>query len=126
MSGIQPISFLKPELHPKKWGSETWAINTPLYCLKILDFIAGHEFSDHYHWIKDECWYLLEGELRLDYYDLSNAEKQWRHLYPGDVIHIPPGNPHKLTAIKNSRVLEVSTTHHEEDSYRIGKGSSQL
>lgn len=126
MSSITPISFLVPTFHPKAWGSETWLVNNDRYCAKILDFIKDESFSDHFHWTKEETWYVVDGKLLLEYYDLSNATRLTKELGIGDIIHVPPGNPHKLTALLDSKVLEVSTRHEESDSYRIGKGSSQI
>lgn len=122
---IEPISFPALKTVPKAWGSETWAINTPEYCLKLLRFSAGRAFSTHYHWVKTESWLCQEGQLRLDYFDLATAAPLTRLINPGDVIHIPAGNPHKLTAITDALILEASTTHRDEDSYRIAPGASQ-
>jgi mannose-6-phosphate isomerase len=125
MAQIVPISFLSVEQHPKAWGNEGWVVNNDKYCAKILDFNAGRSFSDHFHWTKEETWYVLKGHLILEYYDLSNATRLTKKLHVGDVVHVPPGNPHKLTAVVDSTILEVSTRHEETDSYRIGKGDSQ-
>lgn len=122
---ISPISFLAPQVHPKAWGSETWIINTRLYCAKLLSFDESKSFSNHYHWQKDECWYVVSGKLVMEYLDLSNATPLTRVLLPGDVVHVPPGNPHKLTALVDSVIYETSTMHDDRDSYRIGKGDSQ-
>lgn len=117
--------MLKAERHPKGWGEETWIINTDTYCGKLLKFNKGALFSDHFHVNKDEAWYVLEGKLELRYYNLANAEKITRIIKKGDVVHVPPNNPHQLHALEASVVIEVSTPHDEADSYRIGKGDSQ-
>ncbi len=119
------IKMLKAERHPKGWGEETWIINTDTYCGKLLKFNKGALFSDHFHVNKDEAWYVLEGKLELRYYNLANAEKITRIIKKGDVVHVPPNNPHQLHALEASVVIEVSTPHDEADSYRIGKGDSQ-
>lgn len=119
---IQPISFSVPELHTKGWGTETWLVNNDDYCAKILRFFKGAKFSYHYHWIKVEHWYLVEGRLLLRYFDLSNADEKTREINPGEVVSVPAGNPHQLIALEDSVVWEVSSTHYEEDSYRIQKG----
>lgn len=123
---IRPIRSLTPEVHPKAWGEEIWYVNNDKYCAKSLKFLAGKEFSDHYHFIKEETWICVSGELILEYYNLTNADKWTKVIKPGDVIHIPPGNPHKLKAITDAVIWEVSSRHFESDSYRIGKGSSQI
>ena len=122
---IEQITFPSGELHQKKWGSEFWVKNFDKYCLKILYFDAGKDFSFHQHFLKEETWYILEGELLMEYYDLTNADLLKKELRAGDIIHIPAGNPHKLTAKTKAIVAEASSKHYEFDSYRIGKGSSQ-
>lgn len=119
------IKFDKIKITPKKWGAEWEIDNNDKYCGKILIFNKGASFSTHMHRLKTETWYLLEGQLSIKYYDLSNADTFEKILNPGDVIKIPSGEPHKLTAILPSRVIEVSTTHYDSDSYRIEKGDSQ-
>lgn len=119
------LRILKAKKYPKGWGEEVWLINTDKYCGKLLKFKKGAKFSDHYHINKDETWYVLEGSLELRYYNLANADRLVKKLKPGDVVHIPPSTPHQLVALEASTIIEVSTTHEEADSYRIGKGDSQ-
>lgn len=119
------IRISKTEAHPKGWGEEIWIINNEKYCGKLLTFNKGAVFSDHYHITKDEAWYVLEGKLELRHYNLANADRIITILNPGDVAHIPPSTPHQLVALEPSTIIEVSTTHDEADSFRIGKGDSQ-
>lgn len=124
------MSELKPELsrakrYPKGWGEEVWIVNNEKYCGKLLKFNEGAEFSMHYHIKKEETWCVLEGQLVLKYYNLATAEEKEMNLIVGDVVHIKPCVPHKLIAIQKSSIMEVSTQHFEEDSYRIQKGDSQ-
>lgn len=49
-------------------------------------------------------------------------------LRPGDTVHIPPGTVHRMTALKDTVVLEASTTELDdvirlEDRY--GRGTVQ-
>ena len=111
--------------YPKGWGKEIWITNNELYCGKILEFNEGAEFSMHYHIKKDETWAVTKGKLLLRYYDLSNAEEKQRTLVVGDTVHLEPCTPHKLLALEESSVFEVSTQHFEDDSYRVRKGDSQ-
>jgi len=124
------MSELKPELsrakrYPKGWGEEVWIVNNEKYCGKLLKFNEGAEFSMHYHIKKEETWCVLEGHLVLKYYNLTTAEEEEMNLIVGDVVHIKPCVPHKLIAVQKSSIMEVSTQHFEEDSYRIQKGDSQ-
>ena len=122
---MKKLEILSAKRHPKGWGEEVWIINTDKYCGKLLKFNKGATFSDHYHIIKDETWYVLEGKLELRYYDLSNADRLVKVLKPGAVVHISPSTPHQLVALEKSVIIEVSTPHDEADSYRIAKGDSQ-
>lgn len=122
---MSKIEFLKAEYHPKGWGSEIWLINNEKYCGKLLKFNPGAVFSDHYHIVKEETWFVMEGEFELRHYDLSNADRLVTKLTPGDVAHIRPSTPHQLVALTAGTIIEISTTHDEADSYRIGKGDSQ-
>ena len=119
------IEKRKAEIHKKGWGQEIWISNNDEYCGKILEFGAGKTFSMHYHLLKREDFYVLEGRLKLEYFDLSNADRKSMELLPGDAIEIKRGVPHKITALEKSRIIEISTTHHESDSYRVEKGDSQ-
>ncbi len=122
---MSKIDIRKAEHHSKGWGEEVWLVNNELYCGKLLKFNAGATFSDHYHKVKTETWYVLEGEFELRHYDLTNADRLVSKLGPGDVAHIPPSTPHQLVALTPATIIEISTTHDEADSYRIGKGDSQ-
>jgi quercetin dioxygenase-like cupin family protein len=121
---IEPV-FSRLESHPKGWGDELWIANNEKYCGKILRFNEGSSFSMHYHILKEETWCVTKGNLKIEFFDLEKAEKRERILGEGDVVHLNPCTPHKLTALEDSSVFEVSTQHFNEDSYRIEKGDSQ-
>lgn len=112
-----------PENHPKGWGKEIWIANTEKYCGKILCFSKDKKCSWHYHKIKDEVFYLLDGKLQITVSEddsIENAEKFI--LEQGEVFHVKTGMRHQMLALEDSRLLEVSTQHFEEDSIRISKG----
>lgn len=122
---IEPITFTAPEVHKKGWGEEVWIANHEKYCGKILKFKKGAEFSMHYHIEKHETWYILKGKIELRGFDLKDATPYETEFGEGSVIVVPPGNPHKIIALEETQILEVSTQHFEFDSYRIQKGNSQ-
>ncbi|MGH7896865.1 MAG: cupin, partial [Candidatus Binatia bacterium] len=51
---------------------------------------------------------LLAGQLRLTTVT-PNGERHERTLGPGDGAHIPPGLRHRMEAIEDCEILEVST-----------------
>ena len=110
---------------PKGWGSELIIENNEVYCGKLLIFKGGHKFSMHYHMIKDETWYVKEGEFLYRWIDTETAEMNETELKVGDVVRQRPGQPHQLEAITDGVIFEVSTQHKDSDSYRVMKGDSQ-
>ena len=79
----------------------------------------------HYHLIKDETWYVNEGEFIYRWIDTETAETKIVALHTGDVVRQRVGQPHQLEALTDGVVFEVSTEHFDEDSYRVWKGDSQ-
>lgn len=107
---------------PKGWGHEIIFVNNELYCGKLLCFKKGAKFSMHYHMIKDETWYVNEGEFIYRWIDTSVGETREQKLKIGDTVRQLPGQPHQLEAITDGVIFEVSTEHFDSDSYRIWKG----
>lgn len=112
---------------PKGWGFEKWIVNNEKYCGKILFFVKNRKCSLHYHKIKDETFYIQSGMIRLRYAncnedgDLQNPITE-AILSKGDVFHIPVLLAHQMIALEDTELLEFSTQHFDEDSYRIVKG----
>ena len=119
------ISLLKPEVHEKGWGKEVWVINFPYYCMKFLHFKKGKRGSMHFHVDKHETWYIQEGKLKVTSINTEDASNTHFILVKGDVIDIPILNPHQVEALEDSIIVEVSTQHFEDDSYRVLPGDSQ-
>ncbi len=107
----------------KLWGSEEWLVNNEIYCAKYLNLCKGYQCSLHYHKIKDETFYILDGEVELEVSVLPDGEGyslETRKLSKGDQIRIAPGTIHRFRSVTpTSKILEVSTTHFDNDSYRI-------
>lgn len=113
----------EPEKHKKGWGYELWLTNNEKYCGKILHFYEGKQCSFHYHKKKHEHFYVLKGNftIKLSWNnDRDNAEELF--LYSGDVIEIPVGLRHQMFALTEGELIEISTEHFEDDSYRVIKG----
>jgi mannose-6-phosphate isomerase-like protein (cupin superfamily) len=125
----QPIVFNAIECKecniPKGWGSEIIFENNELYCGKLLNFKKGAKFSMHYHLIKDETWFVKEGEFIYRYINTNNADVIQINLKEGDTVRQLPGQPHQLEALTDGVIFEVSTQHFDDDSYRVIKGDSQ-
>lgn len=122
---MKPIISV-PEVHKKAWGEELWIHNSEKYCGKILRFHKDGKFSFHFHIKKEETWYITKGQLWFVYIDTETAKMKSCVLGVGQTVHLKPGVPHRLIAIEDSEVFEVSTEHFNSDSYRIEPGDSQL
>ena len=93
----------------KPWGYELLFAHTDAYVGKILHLEVGHRLSLQYHRVKDETLYLIRGLLELE---VEEGERMVRlEMTPGDCRHIPPGAKHRMRAIQNCDIFEVSTPH---------------
>jgi mannose-6-phosphate isomerase len=91
----------------KPWGYELHWAKTDRYVGKILHINAGHALSLQYHNLKDETVYLYSG--RLLYEIEINGQLTKREMKPGDSIHVSPKTVHRMTALDDCDVFEVST-----------------
>ncbi|MFH1515591.1 MAG: cupin domain-containing protein, partial [bacterium] len=97
----------------KPWGKEQIICNNELYCGKFLHLKKGYRSSLHMHKKKDETFYILKGKLLFELNDEENK------MYEGDVVHIKPGDVHRFSGIRDSIIIEFSTHHEDNDSYRL-------
>lgn len=114
---IEQAEFIRS----KPWGQEVvWAFTTQ-YLGKILMIHKGHRLSLQYHEHKEETIRIASGKLLLLLED-DNGRMQEIQMMPGDVQHIRPGRKHRMIALEETEVLEVSTSQIDdvvrlEDSY---------
>jgi len=106
---LQP-EFSRAENHrvDKPWGYELrWAI-TDRYAGKILHVNKGEALSLQYHERKDEFQYVMRGAVDIE---VGGADGllTTRRMHPGDTLHITPGTRHRLTAVEDTDIFEVST-----------------
>lgn len=100
----------------KIWGEELWIVNNELYCSKILKLKKGYRCSYHMHKIKDETFYILEGTVFMRHNDIG-----FYMTNKSDPIRILPGEYHSFAGVTDAKILEISTQHFDEDSYRKDK-----
>lgn len=97
----------------KPWGYELWWAQTDRYVGKILHINAGQSLSLQYHNVKEETLYLQAGELDLQF-GPSAELLETRRMKPGDVQHIPTGMVHRMIAVADTDMFEVSTPEVED------------
>jgi mannose-6-phosphate isomerase-like protein (cupin superfamily) len=102
-----------PRRVEKPWGYELrWAV-TERYLGKILHVNRGEALSLQYHERKDECILIARGEIELELDD-DQGRLQSRRLREGDSVRILPGRRHRMTAIDDTDIFEVSTPEIED------------
>jgi mannose-6-phosphate isomerase-like protein (cupin superfamily) len=110
----------KSKVVKKGWGFEIHLFNNNLYCLKYLAFFKGKKLSLHTHKLKTESWFCSWGHIKCRLID-GEGEDTF-NISPGDKIDVFPGVHHQLIALRNSIIIEVSTTSYPEDSIRLEIG----
>lgn len=92
----------------KPWGYELWWAHTKDYAGKVLHIRAGEALSLQYHREKEETILLWKGRMSFEYFREGEAP-QMRELAAGDALHIFPGLRHRMIALEDCDVFEVST-----------------
>ena len=94
----------------KPWGYELLWATTEVYCGKLLFVRAGEEVSLELHRQKDETIYVHQGRVRFEIGEEEGALAA-DVVGPGAAFHLRPGTVHRLRALEDSLLLEVSTSH---------------
>ena len=107
----------------KPWGHELHWAKTDRYVGKVLHVKAGHALSLQYHNVKDETIFLWTGKL------LFEIGQEGREMLPGESVRITPHTIHRMTAIEDCDIFEVSTPELDdvvrlEDRY--GRSTSRI
>jgi mannose-6-phosphate isomerase len=92
----------------KPWGREIWVAHTDKYALKIIEFKQGARSSLQYHVVKHEHIYVDAGTLQIEWQNEA-GQMELLTLHPGDVVENRPGRKHRVTALEDVRLIEVST-----------------
>jgi mannose-6-phosphate isomerase len=93
----------------KPWGYELLFARTEKYAGKVLFVIKGHRLSLQFHNLKDETIYVQQGKMRLQFggADGRLVEDVLTH---GDSVRIEPNVRHRIEALEDTTLLEVSTS----------------
>jgi mannose-6-phosphate isomerase len=98
-----------PRRVEKPWGWELIWAETDAYAGKLLFVRAGEALSLQYHEVKDEAWLVREGRARVELGAAGDDQLETIEIREGDVLHYPPGTVHRITAIADTLIVEVST-----------------
>jgi mannose-6-phosphate isomerase len=75
----------------------------------VLFIKAGASLSLQFHNVKDESWLVQSGRARLELGEVGQRVLSEEVIGPGAAFHYPPGTVHRVTAIEDTTILEVST-----------------
>ena len=92
---------------PKPWGEEIIFAHTSRYAGKVLRVRAGESLSLQYHERKEETLYLYAGRVKARIE--IDGRREDRVMETGDALHLTPGTRHRLEAVEDAVLFEVST-----------------
>ena len=99
----------EPRKVEKPWGWELiWAL-TEHYCGKLLFVRRGESLSLQYHELKDESWYVQDGRAELELSTVGSDNREVLVMGSGDCFRLRPRTVHRVRALEDTFVLEVST-----------------
>jgi mannose-6-phosphate isomerase-like protein (cupin superfamily) len=109
MSFTKPGStFFATQRVEKPWGHELLWAWTERYAGKILHVRAGESLSLQRHHAKDETLSVLRGRITVEHGE-DPAALRAREMAPGDCLRVVPGMLHRIRALEDTDMLEVST-----------------
>ncbi len=91
----------------KPWGYEILFAKTDKYAGKLIFVKKGERLSYQYHERKDETMFLFKGKAKL--ITEENGERIEYEFKEFNAVHFPPGKRHRIIAIEDCYIFEVST-----------------
>ncbi len=93
----------------KPWGYELIWAHSEIYVGKVLFVKAGAALSLQFHKQKDESWLVQSGKAKLELGEVGQAVLTEEVIGAGAAFRYRPGTVHRVTAIEDTTILEVST-----------------
>lgn len=105
----------KPKPEPatridRPWGYQLLFAVTQFYAGAVDVVHKGHSLSLQYHQCRDETLYLHQGRIRVEIEDATGA-LHTLEMQPGQSIRFLPGRKHRVAALEDAVIFEVSTPH---------------
>jgi mannose-6-phosphate isomerase-like protein (cupin superfamily) len=110
LSGLEAFA-VEAERVEKPWGWELIWASTEHYVGKLLFVRAGQSLSLQFHNRKDESWYVHEGRAEVEIGAPGDMLPASEVVAPGAAFRLRPGTVHRVTALQDTLILEVSTPH---------------
>ena len=93
----------------KPWGYELIWAHTDAYAGKLLFVKAGESLSLQFHSEKDEAWLVHSGRAKLELGSVGQTMLNEEVIASGAAFRFRPGTVHRVTALEDTTILEVST-----------------
>ena len=110
LEGLDAWAF-EPRRVEKPWGHELIWAEAEQYVGKVLFIRAGESLSLQFHREKDESWLVHSGKAKLELGAAGQAVLHEEVVVGGQAFRYRPGTVHRVTAIEDTTILEVSTAH---------------
>ena len=99
--------------HETPWGYELMFAATDRYCGKVIFVKAGEQLSLQFHREKDETIYVQSGRAEFEIGD-PGGPLDVEVVGPGRAFHVRAGTVHRVRALEDTVLLEVSTPEIED------------
>ena len=110
LEGLDPWA-VDPRKVEKPWGYELIWAETDAYVGKVLFVKAGESLSLQFHRVKEESWLVQQGRAKLELGSAGDAVLREEVIASGATFHFRPGTVHRVTALEDTTIVEVSTPH---------------
>jgi mannose-6-phosphate isomerase len=110
LEGLDPWATA-PRKVEKPWGYELIWAQTDAYVGKVLFVKAGEALSLQFHREKDESWLVQAGRAKVELGSAGDPMLNEEVVGPGAAFRFQPGTVHRVMALEDTTILEVSTPH---------------
>lgn len=110
LAGLDRFTFPTRRVE-KPWGWELIWAESEFYVGKLLFVTAGSALSLQFHKVKDETVHVHSGKVQWEIGEAGSTVLDTEVVGPGTSFRITPGTIHRMTAIEDTLMLEVSTPH---------------
>ena len=113
----------RPEKRP--WGSELSWSALPNIHGKLIDIHKGNKTNLKYHLLKSEVLFVLTGRVEAEFGDERTLKDPIGHpwkkqeLLPGQSLVVQSGSPYRITALEDSRLIEIGDRKTEPRTVRL-------
>ncbi len=113
------VGALKRLLLPQGELAQFYDGEEPIRYIAAVQLRPGTIRGNHYHEFKDECVYLIRGELQILVEDIDSRIREEVLLRTGDLASIAPRVAHVLRPLSDGEGVEFSTVRFKAaDSFK--------